>query len=76
MKKPNRYVIANTETHKFLAAIQIGRTPAIHPLHWTDFSQNAIHFENSEEAQATITFIGAVLDWELEEQLEIYGINI
>lgn len=64
-------VIKNTETEQYLNAINVGCTPAIKPIVWTWYPKRAIHFENREEAEATITFIGAVMDWELESQLEI-----
>ena len=59
----------------YLAAISIGRTPVIHPLIWTVEKRMAIHFENQEEAQATIDFLAAVLDWELEYELVIESIQ-
>ena len=60
-----------TEGGEYLASIYVGRTSQINPLSWRLQPKHAINFENKEEAQATITFIGAVLDWELEEQLII-----
>ena len=44
-------------------------------MYWRSLPTKAIHFENYEEAQATITFIGEVLDWELEKQLEIIKVK-
>ena len=72
------YVIKRTEPTEqgeYLASINIGYTKEIKPIVWRFLPTRAIHFENKEEAQATITFIGAVLDWELEEQLEIVEVN-
>ena len=68
------YLIKNEETGYYLSAINIGCTAAIKPIMWVSYKARACHFENEEEAQATITFIGAVLDWELEEQLQIIEI--
>ena len=75
MESKKYFLIKNEATDAYLAAIQIGRTSAIHPLTWTQVPKIALHFDNIEEAQATIKFIGAVLDWELEEQMEIYEIK-
>ena len=75
MTNKKYYLIKNEATDAYLAAIQIGRTSAIHPLTWTQIPKKALHFNNTEEAQATIEFIATVLDWELEEQIEIYEIT-
>ena len=64
-------VIKNADTGKYLASIYIGRTDKISPFAWTYYKKHAIHFENEEEATATIDFIRDVMDWELSEALEI-----
>ena len=43
---------------------------------WTTAIRYALHFENREEAQATIDFIFNVIDWELGEQLEIEAVEV
>ena len=65
------YQIRNEETGEFLAALYLGCRNAVQPLIWKNNPNYAIEFESKEEAQATIQFIGAVIDWELEEQLLI-----
>ncbi len=71
-----RKVIQNTETGLYLSEIVIiGRNRALRPFAWCAYPKNAIQFENEEEAQATIVFIGAVIDWELEEQLQIVEVE-
>ena len=67
----NNIVIRNAEDGQYLSSINVGMTPALHPLYFRGLTKYAIHFENKDEAKATIKFIGDVLDWELEEQLEI-----
>ena len=72
------YIIKTNEKiegREYLSSIYIGRAPEIHPFRWSFLPKHAIQFENEEEAQATIIFIGAVIDWELEEQLEIISID-
>lgn len=64
-------IIKNEETGKYLMSIYVGRTSVVKPIVWTYYISNAIHFENEKEAKATIRFIGEVMDWELEEQLQI-----
>lgn len=67
-----RKVIQNTETGLYLSEIVIiGRNRALRPLVWCSNQENAIQFDNEEEAEAAIAFIGDVLDWELQEQLKI-----
>lgn len=68
-------VIRHTETGEHLAAIYIGCSRTVPPLLWRKNRYEAIHFENEEEAKATIKFIGDVIDWEMEEQLEIITHN-
>lgn len=67
--KSKKYKVLRKIDGPYLAAISIGRTPIIHPLIWTVEKRMAIHFENQEQAQATIDFLAAVLDWELEFEL-------
>ncbi len=64
-------IIKNCNSEQYLSSIYIGRTDKVKPFAWTYYPKNAIHFENEKEAKATITFIGAVMDWELEQELEI-----
>lgn len=67
--------IKHAEAGIYLSGIHIGRTGKLRPLTWTRYKEYAIHFENEAEAEATIEFIGSVIDWELEEQLEIVEVN-
>lgn len=69
--EPPKCLIKNEETGEYLTALYIGCQKAVPPLIWKNDPNYAIPFENTEEAQATITFIGAVINWELEEQLQI-----
>ena len=69
-------VIKDTNTGKYLASIYIGRTDKISPFAWTYYKKHATHFENEEEAEATINFIRDVMDWELSESLEIENAEI
>ncbi len=55
----------------FLAGLGIGNRLVTGPMSWTKFESYAIHFCEFEEAQATIQFIGDVLDFELAEDLEV-----
>lgn len=71
----NKVVIQNKETKKYLMSIYVGRTSVVKSIVWTDFIKNAIHFENKEMANSTIIFIGDVMDWELEQQLEYIEIQ-
>ena len=68
------YIIRSEETEEYIMSIYVGRTTVVKPIAWTNYIKNAIHFENADEAKATIAFIGAVMDWELEEQLQIIEI--
>lgn len=68
---PPKCLIKNEETGEYLTAIYLGCKKAVPPLLWKKGPSYAIPFENEEEAKATITFIGAVINWELEEQLEV-----
>lgn len=65
------YVIKNKENGKLINFILLGRGGVVREIKYTNDHRFALNFENREEPQATITFIGAVMDWELEEQLEI-----
>lgn len=71
-----RKVIQNTETGLYLSEIVIvGRNRKLRPLVWCAYTENAIRFDNEEEAEAAIAFIGGVVDWELEEHLQIADAN-
>ena len=64
-------VIKNEESGRYLAAINFG-CHHVEPLLWVPKgSYRIIRFENEEEAEATIAFIGDVMDWELAECLVI-----
>jgi len=65
----NKFVIQNVESELYAKTVVIGETPHLHPVRWTPRIEEAIHFENEEEVEATITFSGAVIDWGLEELL-------
>lgn len=65
------YVIYNPSCSDYLVSINLGSGKNILPMYWRGLPRLAIKFENQELAQATITFIGDVLDYELTEQLEI-----
>ena len=70
-------VIQNTETGLYLRAINLmGGNSGLRPLAWSSFTRHAIQLENDEEAHATITFIGSVIDWELEEHLKIVAVEV
>ena len=67
-----RKVIQNTETGLYLSEIVIiGRNRSLRPFAWCAYTKSAIQFDNEEEAEAAVAFIGDVLDWELQEQLKI-----
>ena len=66
-----KYVIKNEESEMYVIGLFVSGTPQLHPVRWTPLIEHALSFENEEEAEATITFIGAVIDWELEELLVI-----
>ena len=67
-------IIKNEETGKYISFILIGRMGIAKEIKYTKDKQLALIFENTEEAEATIRFIGEVIDWELEEQLQIVKI--
>lgn len=69
------YVIKNPVLDDYLVSINLGAGKHIMPMYWRGIPRLALHFENSDIAQATITFIGDVLDWELAEQLEIVEVE-
>lgn len=69
MKK--MYLIKNTETRDYLSSINVGYTNKIIPIYFRGLIKFAIHFEEKEQALATIKFIEDVLDSELAEQLEV-----
>lgn len=69
------YIIKNSANDDYLVSINLGAGKNISPMYWRGLPRLAIHFENQDLAQATITFIGDVLDWELAEQLEIIEIE-
>lgn len=69
----NRYMIIKEEDGAMLTAICIqpffdGRREDII---WTTHLPEALRFEAAEEAEAVITFIGDVMDWELAQQLYV-----
>lgn len=69
------YLIKNTETGEYLTALYIGCRKGVPPLLWKHDPKYAIPFREIEEAQSTITFIGSVINWELEEQLDIIEVE-
>ena len=75
MTEKKKYVIQCEETNTYLSTMYIGRHGHVLPFSWAYTTKQAIHFSTKEEAEATITFIGAVMDWELEEQLQIIEIE-
>ncbi len=66
-----RFVIQNVETDMFVKHLYIARDEFCRFVRWSPLIEEAVLFENEEEAEATITFIGAVIDWELEELLTV-----
>ena len=66
-----KYMIMEEEHGRFINFILIGRMGIVKEVKFTNNIHYALEFENEEEAQATIEFIGAVINWELEEQLKI-----
>ena len=75
MKEKKRFAIKNEEDKRYLSTIYVGRYGNILPFSWSYTTKQAIHFENIEEAEATISFISDVMDWELAEQLTIIEIQ-
>ena len=68
----NDVMIRNCDSGRYLGQINIGSRAVRDPLLFV-FSpcHGALVFENEKEAQATIDFISAVVDWETAECLEI-----
>lgn len=75
MKEKKMYVIQNEDDKRYLSTIYVGKHSKVSPFSWAYTTKQAMHFENKEEAEATITFIGAVMDWELEKKLLIIEIQ-
>lgn len=68
---PMYFVIVNREDETFLSRISVGASPWISPIGWTNSLKCCLHFTTQEEAQKTIEFMVDVLDWELEDNLDI-----
>lgn len=66
----DKYFIRNEENGMFLSSLVVQRMEkSVSQGHtWTEISGEALFFER-EEAEAVITFISDVIDWELAEQL-------
>ncbi len=66
-----KYFVKSTEKPGFmLAGVGLGECASVGSVVWTQFEDQAVLLEEGE-AEATITFIGDVLDWELAEELYI-----
>lgn len=65
------FLIKNVENDMYVIGLFVSGAPQLHSVRWTPLIDHALVFENEEEAEATITFIGAVIDWELEELLTV-----
>lgn len=68
----NKYVIINEEDGMMLASIRIESSQFAYMVQektWTRIIDEALKFEVAEEAEAVITFISDVMDWELAQQL-------
>ena len=73
----DKYVIINEEDGMMLAHIGIKRIAGniCHEHAWTRITADALHWE-LEEAEAVITFISDVIDWEMAEQLHAEPLKI
>ncbi len=71
------YAIQNEFDEMYLAEVRLNQHKGIREelRDWTGDEQFALRFENEEEAQAVIDFIGNVMDWELAEDLEVVFID-
>lgn len=74
----NQYVIRNEDDGMMLAAISIKRINGYMTQDnaWTRRMNEALHFEVAEEAEAVITFISDVIDWELAQNLIVELLTI
>ena len=64
-----KFVIQNVESDLFLQDLFISNEEPFRFVSWTPLLEEAASFENEEEAEAVIGFVGAVINWELEELL-------
>ena len=55
----------------YLLAVYLGRSHVASPLLFVSRLSESLSFETVEEANATITFIGDVIDYETSQCLEI-----
>lgn len=74
----DKYVIFDENDGMMLAAISVKRIHGCmcEEKQWTRNIPEALHFEVAEEAEAVITFISDVMDWELAQQLHVELLRI
>lgn len=68
-----KYIITNERNNNMLHEIRLGHWAGIRidEVVFTDKEMQAIKFDTENEANATITFIGDVIDYDLEQDLII-----
>ena len=74
-----KYVIRREDSPgEMLQGLGIGCNANCYTTHteWTTIERYAYKAENEETAQAIITFIADVIDWELAEQLIITALEL
>ena len=64
-------MIRTCDTGHYLMSVYLGNNLNISPVLFCADTKDGLFFENEEEAQATIDFIGNVYDFELAESLEV-----
>lgn len=73
-----KFVIQHTEEKQYLSKVALEKKEIYleQNLEYVISPENALQFETADEANAVITFIGDVIDWEEEQQLEIRSVVV
>lgn len=68
-----KYIIINERNNAMVHEIRLGHWVGIRidEVNFTDKEMQAIKFDTEDEANSAITFIGDVIDYELEQDLII-----
>ena len=72
----NKFAIGHIDNPDFLiSGVEVRACGSQEPIHWTLTRDKALHLEE-EEAEALVTFVSDVIDWELAECLVLKPVDL